>query len=75
MDMENTVFSKTPEDDVKDDADHMSHLPWRPVNLDMSAQRQFHFPRALFTCLMKNWGVSEIIAGELLHSGQNFRGI
>ena len=52
-----------------------SHLPWRPVNLDVSAQRQFHFPRALFTCLMKNWGVPEIIAGELLHSGQNFRGI
>ena len=41
----------------------------------MSLQRQFHFPPALFTCLMKNWGVPEIIAGELLHSGQNFRGI
>ena len=24
---------------------------------------------------MKNWGVPEIIARELLHSGQNFRGI
>ena len=52
-----------------------SHLPWRPVNLDVSVQRQFHFPRVLFTCLMKNWGVPEIIARELLHSGQNFRGI
>ena len=51
------------------------HLPWRPVNLDVSLQRQFHFPRVLFTCLMKNWGVPEIIARELLHSGQNFRGI
>ena len=51
------------------------HLPWRPVNLEMSLQRQFHFPPALFTCLMKNWGVPEIIAGELLHSGQNSRGI
>ena len=54
---------------------YSTHLPWRPVNLDVSAQRQFHFPRALFTCLMKNWGVPEIIARELLHSGQNFRGI
>ena len=52
-----------------------SHLPWRPVNLKMSLQRQFHFPPVLFTCLMKNWGVPEIIAGELLHSGQNSRGI
>ena len=52
-----------------------THLPWRPVNLEMSLQRQFHFPPALFTCLMKNWGVPEIIAGELLHSGQNSRGI
>ena len=52
-----------------------SHLPWRPVNLEMSLQRQFHFPPALFTCLMKNWGVPEIIACELLHSGQNFREI
>ena len=55
--------------------DHNPHLPWRPVNLKMSLQRQFHFPPALFTCLMKNWGVPEIIAGELLHSGQNSRGI
>ena len=39
-----------------------SHLPWQPVNLDVSVQRQFHFPRALFTCLMKNWGVPEIFA-------------
>ena len=31
-----------------------THLPWRPVNLDVSLQRQFHFPRLLFTCLMKN---------------------
>ena len=53
----------------------LPHLPWRPVNLQMSLQRQFHFPPALFTCLMKNWGVPEIIAGELLHSGQNSRGI
>ena len=53
----------------------MSHLPWRPVNLYVSAQRRFHLPPALFTCLMKNWGVPEIIAGELLHSGQNSRGI
>ena len=52
-----------------------THLPWRPVNLEMSLQRQFHFPPALFTCLMKNWGVPEIIAGELFHSGQNSRGI
>ena len=52
-----------------------THLPWQPVNLEMSLQRQFHFPPALFTCLMKNWGVPEIIAGELLHSGQNSRGI
>ena len=52
-----------------------THLPWQPVNLKMSLQRQFHFPPALFTCLMKNLGVPEIIACELLHSGQNFRGI
>ena len=37
--------------------DFWSHLPWRPVNLKMSLQRQFHFSPALFTCLMKNWGV------------------
>ena len=30
-----------------------SHLPWRPVNLNLSVQRQFHLPPALFTCLMK----------------------
>ena len=52
-----------------------THLPWRPVNLDVSVQRQFHLPPALFTCLMKNWGVPEIIAGEFLHICQNFRGI
>ena len=51
------------------------HLPWRPVNLKMSLQRQFHFPPALFTCLMKNWGVPEIIAREFLHICQNFRGV
>ena len=38
-------------------------------------QRQFHLPPPLFTCLMKNWGVPEIIAGEFLHICQNFRGV
>ena len=38
------------------------HLPWRPVNLHVSVQRQFHLPPVLFTCLMKNWGVPEIFA-------------
>ena len=33
---------------------HRSHLPWRPFNLNVSDQRQFHLPPALFTCLMKN---------------------
>ena len=51
------------------------HHAWRPINLDVSHQRQFHLPPVLFTRLMKNWGVPEIIAGKLLHSGQNFRGI
>ena len=32
----------------------LAHLPWRPVNLNVSDQRQFHLPPALFTCLMKN---------------------
>ena len=54
---------------------HHSHHAWQPVNLDVSHQRPFHLPRVLFTRLMKNWGVPEIIACELLHSGQNFRGI
>ena len=51
------------------------HLPWRPVNLKMRLQRQFHLPPALFTCLMKNLCVPEIIAVEFLHKCQNFRGI
>ena len=55
--------------------DTNSHHAWRPVNLDVSHLRQFHLPPVLFTRLMKNWGVPEIITGELLHSGQNFRGI
>ena len=58
-----------------DPEEQLSHLPWRPVNLDVSVQRQFHLPPALFTCLMKNWGVPEIIAREFLHICQNFRGI
>ena len=58
-----------------DDKDDKAHLPWQTVNLDVSLQRQFHYPQVLFTCLMKNLGVLEIIARELLHSGQNFRGI
>ena len=52
-----------------------SHLPWRPVNLDVGVQRQFHLPPPLFTCLMKNWGVPEIFAREFLHICPNFRGV
>ena len=52
-----------------------SHHAWRPVNLNVSDHRQFHLPPVLFTRLMKNWGVPEIIAGEFLHICQNFRGI
>ena len=52
-----------------------SHLPWQPVNLDVSAQRRFHLPPALFTCPMKNWGVPEIFARKFLHNCQNFRGV
>ena len=53
----------------------MAHHAWRPVNFDVSHLRQFHLPQVLFTRLMKNWGVLEIIAGEFLHICQNFRGI
>ena len=52
-----------------------THHAWRPVNLNVSHQRQFHLPPVLFTRLMKNWGVPEIIAREFLHNCQNFRGI
>ena len=31
------------------------HLPWRPVNLNVSVQRQFHLPPSLFTCLGWIW--------------------
>ena len=51
------------------------HHAWLAVNLNVSHLRQFHLPKALFTHLMKNWGVPEIIAGEFLHICQNFRGI
>ena len=53
----------------------ISHLPWQPVNLNVSAQRRFHLHPALFTCPMKNCGVPEIFAGEFLHICQNFRGV
>ena len=53
----------------------VSHHAWRPVNLNVSHLRQFHLPPVLFTRLMKNWGVREIIAREILHNCQNFRGI
>ena len=53
----------------------ISHLPWQPVNLNVSHLIQFHLPHALFTHLMKNWGVPEIIAGEFLHICLIFRGI
>ena len=54
---------------------HVSHHAWQPVNLNVGHQRQFHLPPVLFTRLMKNWGVPEIIAREFLHNCQNFRGI
>ena len=41
-----------------------SHLPWRPFNLNVSDQRQFHLPPALFTCLMKNWGPCKLSPGN-----------
>ena len=53
----------------------ISHLPWRPLNLNVSFQRRFLLPPSLFTHLMKNWGVPEIFAGKFLHRCQNFRGI
>ena len=52
-----------------------SHHAWQAVNLNVSHLRQFHLPPVLFTRLMKNWGVPEIIAGESFYSGQNSRGI
>ena len=52
-----------------------THHAWRPVNLDVNDHRQLHLPPVLFTCLMKNWGVPEIIAGEFLHICQNFSGV
>ena len=52
-----------------------SHLPWRPLNLNVSFQRQFLLPTLLFTQQMKDLYVPENIVCELLHSGKNFRGI
>ena len=54
---------------------HISHHAWRPVNLNVNDLRQFHLPPVLFTFLMKNWRVPDIIARELLHNCQNFRGV
>ena len=52
-----------------------THLPWRPLNLNMSFQRQFLLPTLLFTQQMKDLYAPENIVCELLHSGKNFRGI
>ena len=52
-----------------------SHLPWRPLNLNVSLQRRFLLPPSLFTQQMKDLYVPENIVCELLHSGKNFRGI
>ena len=60
---------------ITNNAKNNTHLPWRPVNLNVSVQRQFHLPPALFTCPMKNLGVPEIFAGKFLHICQNFRGV
>ena len=45
-----------------------SHLPWRPLNLNVSFQRQFQLPAILFTQQMKNLYVPENIVGEFLHA-------
>ena len=52
----------------------VSHHAWRPVNLYVSDHSQFHLPQVLFTRLMKNLCVPEIITREFLHICQNFRG-
>ena len=51
------------------------HLPWRPLNLNVSLQRRFLLPPSLFTQQMKDLYVPENIVGEFLHSSKNFRGI
>ena len=52
-----------------------THLPWRPLNLNVSLQRRFLLPPSLFTQQMKDLYVPENIVGEFLHSSKNFRGI
>ena len=52
-----------------------THLPWRPLDLNVSFQRRFEVPAILFTQQMKDLYVPENIVGELLHCGKNFRGI
>ena len=53
----------------------MAHLPWRPLNLNVSLQRRFLLPPSLFTQQMKDLYVPENIVGEFLHSCKYFRGI
>ena len=52
-----------------------THLPWRPLNLNVSFQRRFLLPPSLFTQQMKDLYVPENIVGEFLHSCKYFRGI
>ena len=52
-----------------------AHLPWRPLNLNVSFQRRFQLPAILFTQQMKDLYVPENIVGEFLHSCKYFRGI
>ena len=54
---------------------YMSHLPWRPLNLNVSFHRRFQLPAILFTQQIKDLYVPENIVGEFLHSCKYFRGI
>ena len=54
---------------------YISHLPWRPLNLNVSFQRRFQLPVILFTQQMKDLYVPENIVGKFLHSCKYFRGI
>ena len=50
-----------------------SQVPKTSVNLDGDVREKFMFLPSILTQRSREWGVSQIFTGRILHSGLNFR--